>query len=275
VLVACFPDDAKPVDTSSKFIRVAHPIAGQYIVVLDTPAGARALRAAEIAAAASQLLTPFSAKAQLQYATAIALPLNQTYTYNADGTGVTAFIIDTGLRSTHSNFGGRVGAGFTSINDGEGTNDCNGHGTHTAGTVGSATYGVAKNVQVIPVRVLSCQGNGSDAEVIAGVDWVAANHTAPSVANMSLGGDASPALDTSIHNLVTAGVTVAVAAGNETQDACNVSPAREPLAITVGATTTSDARSGFSNFGTCVDLSAPGSGITIARSCAAPWSTTA
>jgi subtilisin family serine protease len=312
-LVACFPDDhAKPVDTSSKFIRVAHPIAGQYIVVLDTPAGSRALRAAEISAAASQLLTPFSAKAQLQYATAIAgfsveeltepeavqiaadpkvayvqenglvsinatqtnatwgldridqpaLPLNQTYTYNADGTGVTAFIIDTGIRSTHSNFGGRVGPGFTSINDGQGTNDCNGHGTHTAGTVGSATYGVAKNVQVVPVRVLNCQGEGSDAEVIAGVDWVAANHTGPSVANMSLGGDASPALDTSIHNLVTAGVTVAVAAGNETQDACNVSPAREPFAITVGSTTTGDSRSGFSNFGTCVDISAPGSGIT-------------
>ncbi|MEZ4363463.1 MAG: S8 family serine peptidase [Kofleriaceae bacterium] len=191
----------------------------------------------------------------------LALPLNNAYTYNADGTGVTAFIIDTGIRATHTNFGGRVGTGFTSINDGQGTNDCQGHGTHVSGTVGSATYGVAKNVTLIPVRVLNCQGSGTDAGVIAGVDWVAANHSGPSVANMSLGGGASPSLDASIRNLVNAGVTTVVAAGNETQNACNVSPAREPLAITVGSSTQTDARSSFSNFGTCVDIFGPGSSI--------------
>lgn len=191
----------------------------------------------------------------------VSLPLNQTYTYNADGTGVKAYIIDTGIRATHTNFGGRVGTGFSSINDGQGTNDCHGHGTHVAGTVGSTTYGVAKNVQLFPVRVLNCQGSGTDAEVIAGVDWVAANHSGPSVANMSLGGDASPALDAAIANLVAAGVTTVVAAGNESQNACNVSPAREPTAITVGSTTQSDARSSFSNFGTCVDIFGPGSSI--------------
>ncbi len=191
----------------------------------------------------------------------LALPLNNSYTYNVDGTGVTAFVIDTGIRSTHQNFGGRVGTGFTSINDGQGTNDCQGHGTHVAGTVGATTYGVAKNVTLVPVRVLDCSGSGTDAGVIAGVDWVAANHNGPSVANMSLGGGASPTLDASIRNLVNAGVTTVVAAGNENQNACNVSPAREPLAITVGSTTTTDARSSFSNFGTCVDIFAPGSAV--------------
>lgn len=191
----------------------------------------------------------------------LTLPLNQTYTYNANGMGVKAYVIDTGIRATHSDFGGRVGPGFSSINDANGTNDCQGHGTHVAGTVGSATYGVAKNVQLIPVRVLDCRGSGTDASVIAGLDWVAANRTGPAVANMSLGGSASPALDTSIRNLVNSGVTVVVAAGNETQNACNVSPAREPLAITVASTTTSDAFSSFSNFGTCVDIAAPGSSI--------------
>jgi subtilisin family serine protease/subtilisin-like proprotein convertase family protein len=191
----------------------------------------------------------------------LALPLNQTYTYNADGTGVKAYIIDTGIRSTHTNFGGRVGTGFTSINDGQGTNDCQGHGTHVAGTVGSTTWGIAKNVQLIPVRVLNCQGSGTDAGVIAGVDWVAANHSGPSVANLSLGGGASPTLDAAIANLVASGVTTVVAAGNENQNACNVSPAREPTAITVGSSTQTDGRSSFSNFGTCVDIFGPGSSI--------------
>ncbi len=189
-------------------------------------------------------------------------PLDQSYTYNADGSGVTAYVIDTGIRATHTNFGGRVSGGFTSITDGQGTNDCHGHGTHVAGTIGSATWGVAKNVQLKPVRVLDCQGSGTDAGVIAGVDWVAANRVGPSVANMSLGGSASAALDTAIRNLHNSGVTVVVAAGNETQNACNVSPAREPTAITVASTTTADAFSSFSNFGTCVDIAAPGSSIT-------------
>ena len=192
------------------------------------------------------------------------LPLNGTYTYTPTGTGVRAYIIDTGIRSTHTQFGGRVISGFTAINDGLGTNDGNGHGTHVAGTVGGSIHGVAKNVTLIAVRVLDSSGNGTNSGVIAGVDFVTSNHQAgqPAVANMSLGGGASSALDTAVNNSINDGVTYAVAAGNENQNACNVSPARAPNAITVGSTTTSDARSSFSNFGTCVDIFAPGSSIT-------------
>lgn len=194
------------------------------------------------------------------------LPLNTTYVFNATGSGVRAYIIDTGIRATHAQFGGRVIAGFTAINDGLGTNDGNGHGTHVAGTVGGSTFGVAKNVTLVAVRVLDSSGNGTNSGVIAGVDFVTSNHQAgqPAVANMSLGGGASSALDTAVNNAINDGVTFAVAAGNETQNACNVSPARTANAITVGSTTTSDARSSFSNFGTCVDIFAPGSSITSA-----------
>lgn len=194
------------------------------------------------------------------------LPLDTTYTFNATGTGVRAYIVDTGIRATHTQFGGRVVSGFTAINDGLGTNDGHGHGTHVAGTVGGSTWGVAKNVTLVAVRVLDSSGNGTNSGVIAGVDFVTSNHLAgqPAVANMSLGGGASSALDTAVNNAVNDGVTFVVAAGNETQNACNVSPARAPAAITVGSTTTSDARSSFSNFGTCVDIFAPGSSITSA-----------
>ena len=188
-----------------------------------------------------------------------AMPLNNGYTYNATGTGVTAYVIDTGILSSHADFGGRVASGYTAINDGRGTTDCNGHGTHVAGTVGGSTYGVAKQVTLRPVRVLGCTGSGSNSGVIAGVDWVTGNHAAgaPAVANMSLGGGVSTALDTAVNNSIADGVTYAVAAGNENANACNGSPSRVAAALTVGSTTNTDARSSFSNFGSCLDLFAP------------------
>lgn len=194
-------------------------------------------------------------------------PLSGTYSYTRTGSGVNVYVIDTGIRRTHTQFGGRAFHGFTSINDGRGSTDCNGHGTHVAGTVGGTTYGVAKATRLFSVRVLSCSGSGSNSGVIAGVDWVRANHIKPAVANMSLGGGASSSLDTAVRNSISAGVTYAVAAGNSNANASNFSPARVGEAITVGSSTSSDARSSFSNFGSVVDIFAPGSSILSA------WST--
>ncbi len=189
------------------------------------------------------------------------LPLSNSYTYNQDGTGVTVYIIDTGIRTTHSEFEGRASSGFDAV-DGGAADDCNGHGTHVAGTVGSKTYGVAKKVSLVAVRVLDCGGSGSTAGVINGINWVTNNHAARAAANMSLGGGASASLDTAVRNSIAAGVTYALAAGNETTDACTRSPARTAEAITVGSTTNTDAKSSFSNYGSCVDIFAPGSNIT-------------
>ena len=191
-------------------------------------------------------------------------PLSGTYTYNYTGAGVHAYIVDTGIRASHVQFSGRMSNGFTAINDGNGTNDCNGHGTHVAGTVGGSTHGVAKGVTLHAVRVLGCTGSGSNSGVVAGIDWVRLNHVKPAVANMSLGGGISSATDTAVANATAAGVVFVVAAGNSNADACGSSPARAPSAITVGSTTSSDARSSFSNWGTCVDIFAPGSSITSA-----------
>lgn len=194
------------------------------------------------------------------------LPLSGTYTDNVSGSGVDAYIIDTGILSTHSDFGGRVTSfGYNAIKDRRGTQDCNGHGTHVAGTVGGAKYGVAKNVRLIPVRVLDCRGSGSWSGVVAGMDWVVANHgTAPAVANMSLGGGASSSVDLAVQRMIDDGVVVVVAAGNSNVDACGSSPARAAGALTVGATTNTDARASYSNFGSCLDIFAPGSSITSA-----------
>ncbi|MGL6290785.1 MAG: S8 family serine peptidase [Silanimonas sp.] len=192
------------------------------------------------------------------------LPLGNSYTYNTSASGVHAYIIDTGVLLSHVEFSGRIGNGFDAVTSGGNANDCNGHGTHVAGTVGGTTYGVAKGVTIHPVRVLGCNGSGTNSGVIAGMDWVAANHVKPAVANMSLGGGASTATDDAVARMTSAGVIVAVAAGNDNANACNYSPARAPSAITVGSTTTTDARSSFSNFGTCLDIFAPGSSITSA-----------
>ncbi|TXH77770.1 MAG: S8 family peptidase, partial [Lysobacteraceae bacterium] len=190
------------------------------------------------------------------------LPLNNAYNYTTTASGVHAYIIDTGVLGTHTEFTGRMGNGFDAI--GGGTTDCNGHGSHVAGTVGGTTWGVAKGVTIHPVRVLGCTGSGTWTQVINGMNWVAANRVLPAVANMSLGGGANTSVDAAVQTMVNAGVTVVVAAGNNNASACNYSPARAPAAITVGSTTSTDARSSFSNFGTCVDIFGPGSSITSA-----------
>jgi subtilisin family serine protease len=192
------------------------------------------------------------------------LPLNNSYTYDTTAPGVHAYIIDTGVLLTHSEFSGRMGNGYDAVTSGGNANDCHGHGTHVAGTVGGTTWGVAKGVTIHPVRVLGCTGSGSNSGVIAGMDWVANNHVKPAVANMSLGGGASQSTDDAVARMHNAGVTVVVAAGNNNASACNYSPARAPLAITTGSTTNTDARSSFSNYGTCLDIFAPGSSITSA-----------
>ncbi|TSC23657.1 S8 family serine peptidase [Corallococcus sp. Z5C101001] len=192
------------------------------------------------------------------------LPRDSSYTYNVDGTGVHAYIIDTGIRLTHTEFTGRTGNGYDFIDNDSDPTDCHGHGTHVSGTVGGTTWGVAKKVTLHGVRVLDCTGYGNDAQVIGGIDWVAANHIKPAVANMSLGDVGIQAIDDATERLIAAGVTTVVAAGNDSANACNYSPARAPNAITVGSTTSTDARSSFSNYGTCVDIFAPGSSITSA-----------
>ncbi|WP_410810557.1 S8 family peptidase [Micromonospora sp. 067-2] len=192
------------------------------------------------------------------------LPLDSSYTYPNTAGNVHAYIIDTGIRFTHTDFGGRATSGYDAV-DGGSADDCNGHGTHVAGTVGGSAYGVAKAVQLVGVRVLNCSGSGTNAGVIAGVDWVTQNAIKPAVANMSLGGGANSSLDTAVRNSIASGVTYGLAAGNDNgANACNTSPARTTEAITVGSTTSSDARSSFSNVGTCLDIFAPGSSITSA-----------
>ena len=194
------------------------------------------------------------------------LPLNGTYQYTDTGAGVTAYVIDTGIRASHNEFGGRASIGADTVGDGQNGNDCNGHGTHVAGTVGGTTYGTAKGVNIVAIRVLNCAGSGTWSGVIAGIDWVTGDHqsTDRAVANMSLGGGANSAVDQAVRNSTADGVFYAIAAGNSNADACRYSPARTAEAATVGATTSSDAKASYSNYGTCVDLHAPGSSITSA-----------
>ncbi|MFB9908757.1 S8 family peptidase [Allokutzneria oryzae] len=191
------------------------------------------------------------------------LPLDKKYSYANTASNVTAYIVDTGIHKTHPDFGGRAVDGYDFIDNDAVAQDCNGHGTHVAGTVGSATYGVAKGVKLVGVRVLNCQGQGQWSQVIGGIDWVAKNAVKPAVANMSLGGGASSSVDDAVRRAIQSGVTFGVAAGNDNgKDACGTSPARTPEALTVGSTDSQDTRSSFSNIGTCLDIFAPGSSVT-------------
>ena len=190
------------------------------------------------------------------------LPLDGAFNPRGDGARVTAYVLDTGVHITHVDFGGRASYGRDVIDGDDVSSDCHGHGTHVAGTIGGATYGVAKAVNIVAVRVLNCAGSGTWSGIAAGLDWVVGHESGtPKVANLSIGGPGSDAMDLAIANATAEGVTVVVAAGNESTNACNRSPARAPSAITVGATTSSDARASYSNYGPCLDIFAPGSSI--------------
>ena len=191
--------------------------------------------------------------------------LDGRYHYRANGRGVTAYVIDTGIRASHREFRGRVAKGVSIIRDGRGTADCNGHGTHVAGTLGGRKYGVAKRVTLRPVRVLRCGGWGRTSQVVAGIDWVTRHHkNGPAVANLSIGSGPSRAMDNAVQRAFDDGIAFVVAAGNEGGDACDVSPSSAPAAISVAATRRNDARSAFSSYGKCVDVFAPGTAITSA-----------
>jgi len=256
-------DGARPMQVFRSAMRgyTARLTAAEAAALADEPG----VRAVEIDRPVWALETQPSAPWGLDRIDQAGLPLSSTYTYTATGQGVTAYIIDTGIHLSHNDFGGRATTGFDAV-DGGSADDCNGHGTHVASTVGGNTYGVAKRTNLVAVRVLACNGSGSTSGVIAGIDWVVGNHQAgqPAVANMSLGGGASTAMDAAIGRLTSDGVTTVVAAGNSSADACGSSPARVPSAITVAASANNDALASFSNRGTCVDVVAPGQNITAA-----------
>jgi aqualysin 1 len=303
-LAACADQGASPVASldGAPLLSSANAIDGQYIVVLNDDANPRSVAAvagvspryvytatvngfaAELNAGQLNALQHNPAVAYIEQDGVVTasttqtnatwgidridqrdLPLSTTFSYLNTGLGVHAYIVDTGIRLTHTQFTGRVSSGYDAV-DGGSADDCNGHGTHVAGTVGGTTVGVAKGVSLVAVRVLDCGGSGTTSGVIAGVDWVGNNAIQPAVANLSLGGGASTTLDNAVSSAISKGVTFVVAAGNgnmggKAQDACGYSPARVAAAITVGATGNTDAKASYSNYGTCVDIFAPGNSI--------------
>lgn len=193
-------------------------------------------------------------------------PLDNSYTFPNTASNVHIYILDTGIRTTHNDFGGRAIHGRDAVDNDNDATDCHGHGTHVAGTAGGSAYGVAKGATLVAVRVLNCAGSGTTTQIVNGINWVTANAIRPAVANMSLGGaGTNTTMNNAVANSIASGITYAIAAGNSNSNACNFSPAQVSTAITVGATTDTDARASFSNFGTCLDLFAPGQAIT------APW----
>lgn len=217
----------------------------------------------EVDGVATTVATQSNAPWGLDRIDQLKLPLNTTFTYSASGNGVKAYIIDTGIRKSHADFSGRVVDGYDAVDGTLPAEDCNGHGTHVAGTVGGTQYGVAKGTTLVSVRVLDCGGSGYWSWVIAGIDYVTASHVPgqSAVANLSLGGSASTSVDTAVKNSIAKGISYAVAAGNSSQDACKFSPARVPEAMTIGATDKTDTRPSWSNWGACVDWFAPGVSI--------------
>ena len=229
---------------------------------LTDTTGVSAVRDTPIASTAQQSPTPSWGLDRIDAATT---PLDNSYSYVNTGAGTITYVIDTGVYSSHSDLSGRVISGYSAVADGNGSEDCNGHGTHVAGTIAGRTYGVAKSATVVAVRVLDCAGSGYASSVVAGINWVVASHPGgPGVINMSLGGGANSAIDTAVNSASAAGLIVAVAAGNSAADACSFSPARAASALTIGATDRTDAKASYSNDGSCVDMWAPGSSITSA-----------